>query len=392
MAFTDWNIPSDPHPYDSALMITSCDAQDPDKFGDILNNYARQVGPVDRPDPDFQIRWINALQDLINLQKNLESEIGNIEMVPPETILRPPLGNPLVELLDLTEEQIKVLDLVEDDPRLVIDGAAGTGKTVLAMELAKRRCEAGNTVALLCSNPNLIHHLEPWAKQLSDGNKGEIVAGTPATLPFWAFRNDPPSEDRHQQRLDDYPELEESLKFGYLEDKWSSFVDKTVKDLGQEDIFDYLIVDEAQNLCDKVFLELMNALLKGGLTNGRFTMFGDFENQDIVTHNQEPGMDSLTAFINRDLPTEVNREPRVPTKKLTKNCRNTHQIAEKVHQLTDIPSPTLSGVYGPDVQIKYFESKEELWELLNDPSRQLDRETFPLSADYPTVQRRQEVW
>ena len=139
--------------------------------------------------------------------------------------------------------------------------------------------------------------------------------------------------------------------------------------MGQGGTFDYLVVDEAQNLCNEVFLRLIDKLLKGGLTKGRFTMFGDFTNQNIVFYSSsedenenEDGRDTLKTFIKR-----LDKNCALPERiKLENNCRNTHQIAKTVYRLTNIESPTLSGVYGPDVQIRYFESEEKLWELLND--------------------------
>ena len=162
--------------------------------------------------------------------------------------------------------------------------AAGTGKTVLAMDLARRQCEEeGKSVALLCSNPYLSRRFERWAETLSSDKGGRVVAGTPARLPSWGFKHDDALKDRHRERLARSPGLEESLKRGYhLDDKWHSFIDETVADLGAGGIFDYLIVDEAQNLCDEIFLKLMNALLKDGLADGHWTMFGDFTNQRIV--------------------------------------------------------------------------------------------------------------
>ena len=58
--------------------------------------------------------------------------------------------------------------------------------------------------------------------------------------------------------------LEGSLKRGSLDLGWEDFVYETVEDLKAGNVgFDYLIVDEAQNLCDEVFLKLEDALLKG---------------------------------------------------------------------------------------------------------------------------------
>ncbi len=357
VAFTDGKISNAATSSHLALSIGSRNARNPDKLVRILKDRADQmrrkkVSNALSEDWSFQLAQI----DLNKLRNDLEPDM-EIGPEDPKTIFRSELETRRPQLLRLTADQINSLDIAEENPRCAINGAAGTGKTVLAMELAKRRCEAGETVALLCSNPNLSHRFERWAKELSADNSGEIVAGTPATLPSWIFREDSASLDRHQQRLANSPELEKSLTFGYLDDKWSSFVDETVKDLGQGIIFDYLVVDEAQNLCDEIFLKLMDALLKGGLTTGRFTMFGDFTNQDIVSHQRiNDGRDALKDFIkSRDLPSITLRN----------NCRNTHQIAKKVAELTDIESPPISGVHGPDVQIEYFGPGEDLRKLLD---------------------------
>ena len=324
------------------------------------------------PENRFPDNWINdddlkAAQEALN---ELRNELEGMGPEKPETIFRSDLETLRPQLLRLTEDQVKILDNLKGETRYAIDGAAGTGKTVLAKELAERRCEAGDTVALLCSNPNLIRHLEPWAEKISEDSKGEIVAGTPATLPSYGFKKDSDfaSLDRHQQRLKDSPDLEEALKFGYLGNlkaKWPSFVDETVKDLGQGGIYDYLIVDEAQNLCDedKVFLRLMDKLLKGGLTKGRFTMFGDFKNQNILFYSssddEKDGRDYLDDFISRNKSNDLPE--RIP---LETNCRNTRQIHAKIVELTLLGSPPLDGVHGPEVKIKFF-SGEEWRERLN---------------------------
>ncbi|MDE0086919.1 MAG: hypothetical protein OXU23_14460, partial [Candidatus Poribacteria bacterium] len=233
----------------------------------------------------------------------------------------------------------------------VIDGAAGTGKTVLAMELAKQRCEAGDTVALLCSNPNLCRRFVKWTKTLSSDEGGKVVASTLATLPYWAFKEDPILKEKHERRLSESPGLEESLKHGYyLDDKWPSFIDETVEDLGEGGIFDYLIIDEAQNLCEEMFLKLMDVMLKGGLVAGHWTMFGDFTNQNIVS--------SRLTRDGREVLKDFAEGLHWSNDELETNCRNTHEIAEAVAMLADIESLPMSGVHGPVVQIKYFSSHE----------------------------------
>ena len=319
------------------------------------------------------------------LRHALEPRPMNIA-TPPETIFRTDLETLHPQLLELTNEQFTSLERVEWNPRCVIDGAAGTGKTVLAMELAKRRYEAGETVALLCSNPYLNRRLVRWAETLSgrtkperimkqaknflSGNKGRIVAGTPAKLPFGVFKGDSNLLDKHRERLKKWPKLEESLRLGYLDNGWHEFINETVADLGQGGIFDYLIVDEAQNLYDEVFLNLMDALLKGGLKEGRWTMFGDFTNQNLVFPRlTEDGLCELRKVLE-------GRKLAWSTDKLQTNCRNTQEIADAVANSVRIDSPPISGVHGPTVQIKYFTAQEELGDLLDRLVADLGRRKF----------------
>ena len=320
-----------------------------------------------------------ALQNDNQVSQNAQEEFNNLrdllEPSPiiitqkPETIFRSDLETLRPQLLRLTTDQLNSLKRVGLNDRCVIDGAAGTGKTVLAMELARQRCELGETVALLCSNPNLSDRFDRWARTLPKDNGGRVVASTPATLPFWAFRNDDVLKNRHRKRIANSPELEESLKRGYrLDDKWPSFIDETVEELGAGGVFDYLIVDEAQNLCDEMFLKLMNALLKGGLSEGPWTMFGDFTNQNIVASRLTRDGRKVLKNFSKDLHW-ANDE-------LETNCRNTHEIAAAVAQFVDIESPPMSGVHGPIVQIEYFKAPEKLGEKLDHLIDDLKKRNF----------------
>lgn len=65
-------------------------------------------------------------------------------------------------ILKLTADQFNILDALEDTPRALIRGAAGTGKTFLLMEKARRLSEEGRSVLVLCYNRPLAEHLERW--------------------------------------------------------------------------------------------------------------------------------------------------------------------------------------------------------------------------------------
>ena len=63
------------------------------------------------------------------------------------------------ELLRLTEQQFAVLDRLRRQRRVSISGGAGTGKTVLALEKARRLAREGSGVLLTCFNRPLADNL-----------------------------------------------------------------------------------------------------------------------------------------------------------------------------------------------------------------------------------------
>ena len=56
------------------------------------------------------------------------------------------------ELLRLTEDQFRVLDMLSRQRRVAVSGGAGTGKTMLALEKARRLAAEGLEVLLTCYN------------------------------------------------------------------------------------------------------------------------------------------------------------------------------------------------------------------------------------------------
>jgi hypothetical protein len=64
-----------------------------------------------------------------------------------------------LELLRLTEQQFVVLDMLARHPRAAISGCAGSGKTFLAAEKARRLAAQGFRVLMLCFNLLLAEHL-----------------------------------------------------------------------------------------------------------------------------------------------------------------------------------------------------------------------------------------
>lgn len=66
--------------------------------------------------------------------------------------------------IQLDEEQLGKLDEIDENDRVLIRGAAGTGKTLLAREKALRQAARGNRVLLLCFTDALSHWLKETIK------------------------------------------------------------------------------------------------------------------------------------------------------------------------------------------------------------------------------------
>ena len=59
----------------------------------------------------------------------------------------------------LTEDQMRMVDVAEANPRVLCAGGAGTGKTFLAERLVRRWAEDGLQVTLVCRSSWLRHFL-----------------------------------------------------------------------------------------------------------------------------------------------------------------------------------------------------------------------------------------
>ena len=129
----------------------------------------------------------------------------------------------------LTEDQLRLIDAVEVNDRVICSGGAGTGKTLLGLELARRWTAEGMRVAMTCQSPWLKSYLEK-----------QPIAGLTVAL--------------------------------------SGSLHVAAKRLGI-DTFDALIVDEGQDILSMDSLSKLDASLKGGLEAGRWCFFHDVNNQ-----------------------------------------------------------------------------------------------------------------
>lgn len=207
------------------------------------------------------------------------------------------------ELLRMTEEQYAVLDAWEENDRLLISGPAGTGKTLLAIEAARRSAAAGERVLLLCFNRLLGDWLRSAMTELSD-------AVTVDTLPRLMMRI--AGVDGGHDRAPNFwanelPELALSQLLEGNDCRYS---------------YDSIIIDEAQDLVSDPNLDVIEALISMAPKSPRLLIFGDFERQAIFGAAGDP-RSALRA-----------RLPGMFTYPLHVNCRNTPTIGEWVGMLS----------------------------------------------------------
>ena len=257
----------------------------------------------------------------------------------------------------LTKQQYRCLDQLDDNPRCLIQGAAGTGKTLLALEDVKKSVARGDKVALFCFNVNLADWLSSYFKKQPE-NLRPLFVGT--------FHKYMTQVAREGNTLPAYPLDPEKVQ-EYNRAELPVAAALALLDSGTQ--FDKIILDEAQDLIRDSYLEVMDACLERGLPRGRWTMFGDFSMQAIYSDGMSgPQMleklEDITSFIRY---------------KLTANCRNTKPICREIETVTGFtaPSDQWSNVEGPPVHYITWTTKEVQSKKLKNLLRQLEEAHVP---------------
>ena len=168
------------------------------------------------------------------------------------------------ELVAFTAEQFGALDAMEANLRVAFVGPAGTGKTLLAIEAARRGAAAGRKVLLLCFNRLLGKWLEG---QLSVPGTGVVVS----------------TIHQHMLAVSSTSVVENPGHTFWERELPALAVETLLDNAGETNQFDELVVDEAQDILRGEYLDFLDLSLKGGLASGQWRFFGDFEKQAIYS-------------------------------------------------------------------------------------------------------------
>jgi len=214
------------------------------------------------------------------------------------------------KFLQLTQGQYQLLDWLEGQRHALITGSAGTGKTLLLLEKARRLAEQGNSVLILSFNIKLSEYLKAVTKEqpLIHCDYFHGFCGYAATLVKKPFIE---------------PEGEAAVKVFY--EKYAPEVLIEAIEEGKVIEYDAVLVDEGQDFYDDWWLPV-SSLVKN---EGWFYIF----------------YDSKQNLFKRKLDYPITSAP-YP---LNENCRNTSNICE---WLCDINSNAAMPKKGSPVGVK----------------------------------------
>lgn len=265
-------------------------------------------------------------------------------------------------LIRLTKEQARFMESCSENKRCLIKGAAGTGKTLMAIEAFRKEATAGNRVGLLCYNKVL----GGWfRRELEEYSRDGVVCGSIYECFLGLIKTANLYEEYLQERS------------RVASDRQSLIFDKIIPEYAIRAIMetnaelDYLILDEAQDLIRPSLLDVFDVWLRGGLKKGRWSIFGDFHNQAI--YSAELSGTELLEILERHLSDYA-------TFKLNVNCRNTKNIAESTSLFSGFATPPYetSQIDGEPVNQSFWKNDRDLAEkLIRQISRLLDDGVSP---------------
>jgi hypothetical protein len=222
------------------------------------------------------------------------------------------------------------------NPRTIVRGKAGTGKSILALERARQLSEQGQKVLFLTFNQLLARH---------------VAAGV---------ANDPRAanvEVRHAHSL--YRDviakagLLDELEAHESQESKEDFFGRTFPRLFVDAVletdlpcWDALVVDEAQDLLTPENLDAFDMILKDGLQRGHWHLFFD-PNQNIYGSEVQQQVEERLA------------ESHPAYDDLWENCRNTRQVAAQTSIMSGIDHAIEGAADGLPCDNIYFSSDDD---------------------------------
>ncbi len=225
----------------------------------------------------------------------------------------------------LNEQQAVILGAIRMLPRVEIRGGAGSGKTFMAVEQARRLAAEGRRVALICYSHGLASYLKRITAGWTRRQQPDYVGEFHSLGMEWGAQAGPDENERTKETSQFF---EHDLPAAML---------KLAESLPDGQRFDDIVIDEAQDFADSWWEPVLAAM-----------------------HDPEAG--GLYVFIDEGQRVfDRQGTPPVPLVPLIldQNIRNTRQIANTFQPLVDHPMRLLGGD-GPEVRFVACKTDEAL--------------------------------
>ena len=216
----------------------------------------------------------------------------------------------------LLNEQAGILNFLDEQLTAAINGAAGTGKTMIAVEKARRHAAAGERVLFLCFNTQLKIYLE-------ENYSGELIDYY--TIAGFACKTCNTAKP-------DYDELKEKLEDYYISGTFP---------------YKHVIIDEGQDFGSEIIdetdiIQLIHDTIVDTDQGGTFYVF--YDRLQLIQAREMP------SFIG-DLDCRLT---------LYRNCRNTENIAvTSLRPITERKPKVFEGaVKGKPAKIHFCDSAQ----------------------------------
>ena len=241
------------------------------------------------------------------------------------------------QTITLTENQQDIFDGLRDNERCLVRGGAGTGKTLIAINMARDLASEGKSVAFFCYNKQLADYL-----RINTDSDNISCCGS-----FTEYMD---------ETLKQYSEIEIGHDLNVsISDYYSTILPALFpecfieKELQQ---FDYLIIDEAQDLMTEHYLEVLDIILKGGLDDGSWYFFMDADRQNIF--HQGMTYEDIKSLLKE-------RKIFYARFELKDNCRNSISIIKEMDILfgSNTRYPEVEEKGAPVVKKIYKKDKEQ---------------------------------
>lgn len=244
------------------------------------------------------------------------------------------------QLIQLTSEQYRCIDQLDENKRCIIEGGAGTGKTLIALEQVKKAVAEGLRVALICYNKKLSEWFDYYFETVMSEFKPSFMGTFHSLISKIVTQSGKNiSKPNYESKLHEY---------------YTEILPKAACEVLSEQgftKFDIVIIDEAQDLIIERFLDVFDNCIVGGLARGRWIFFGDFSKQAIYND----------SFTEQEMKKMIEDRASFIKFRLTLNCRNTQNICDEIQVITDFKTKNhiCNNIEGIPVQYITYSSREE---------------------------------